>query len=162
MSANETFTSQTTDFLTLVRSWQQKALAIRPPIYEELQRSPARGGLLGPAFFPEGLGLPDVSQTKIPDIVVIGHNFGCVTYRDGLTYGEEHVKTWLGLKWLFGKAKVPFLSCYLTNWFIGLLPGEEQEGPFLLEPNPAYETACKGLLIEQITVIRPRICSSAR
>lgn len=161
MSEKETLTPQTTDFLSLVRKWQERALALRPPVAkgfaEDLQRRPPMGDLHGPAFFPEGLGLIDNSTAEVPGIVIVGHNFGCVTYRQGLSYGEEHGRTWLGLKWLFQKAEVPFVSCYLTNWFIGLLPGDKQEGPFLLEPDNDYENACVELLLEQLTAIRPRI-----
>ena len=48
-------------------------------------------------------------------------------------------------------------DCFLTNWFIGLLPGALQcRRRFLLRPDPKFEDACRTLLLDQIAFLRPR------
>jgi uracil-DNA glycosylase len=48
-------------------------------------------------------------------------------------------------------------NCYRTNWFIGLLPGDKQDGAFLLKPDAPYEEACRRVLRKQICGLRPKV-----
>jgi hypothetical protein len=119
--------------------------------------------LPGPAFFPEGFGLSDAldAETDRPTFMAIGHNFGCAAYREKLEPpgpGREDLDgrgTWCKLDGLLRKAGANPALCFRTNWFIGLLPGQKQSGPFLLKPDPVYEVACCSLLAKQIRYLRP-------
>jgi len=146
--------------MTLVESiaeWQHEALNIRPPT--GTHHLPAVGGLPGPAFFPEGMGLshPIPSDDRRPAIMAVGHNFGCAAYREEIiSAGREDDKaTWRNLDRLLVNAGANPSQCFRTNWFIGLLPGEKQIGRFLHKPDPSYEGACRRLLIRQIKYLRP-------
>jgi len=138
--------------------WQQKAKAIKPPAGKD--RLPTLGGLRGPAFFPEGLGL-DTSAMREgyrPEIMAVGHNFGSAEYRseiDGASR-EDDKATWRNLDALLLEAGAKPSNCFRTNWFVGLLPGSKQTVAFLRGPEPAYEQACASLLIEQIRELRPK------
>ena len=153
--------TETDSFLARVREWQQAAIGIAPPRFVRFadERHPARGGLTGPAFFPEGLGLEKVEIDRMPQIFVIGHNFGSGEYRTSLEKkGREDDKaTWRGLRRLLGRAGIPMAECFFTNWFIGLMPGNQQTGKFLLEPSVPYEEACRNLLLDEIAWIRPKL-----
>lgn len=145
--------------MTLLESislWQQEALKIDPPSGTDRLR--AIGGLPGPAFFPEGFGLshPVLPDGK-PTIMAIGHNFGCVEYRNKIDSGgrEDEEATWRNLDRLLIAAGSSPANCFRTNWFIGLLPGDTQTGKFLHKPDQEYEQACQSLLIRQIEVLRP-------
>ena len=143
--------------LETIGAWQREALAIPPP--SGTDRLPAVGGLPGPAFFPEGYGLSHSFQheSAIPTVMAIGHNFGCAAYREeiGPAGREDDKATWRNLDALLVKAASSPAQCFRTNWFIGLLPGTEQIGRFLRKPDPAYEHACRSLLIKQIQFLRP-------
>jgi hypothetical protein len=137
--------------------WQQEARNIQPA--KGTDRLPALGGLPGPAFFPEGLGLSHSAQLQnvCPSIMAIGHDFGCVEYRKEIdSAGREDDKaTWRNLDSLLIQAGSDPAKCFRTNWFVGLLPGSKQTGPFLLRPDSRYEEACRSLLLKQIKVLRP-------
>ncbi|HEX7423409.1 MAG TPA: hypothetical protein VF311_05925 [Terriglobales bacterium] len=45
----------------------------------------------------------------------------------------------------------------MTNWFVGLQPGNKQVGDFLVRPSPRYEADCHQLLLEQITTLKPEV-----
>lgn len=141
-----------------ITDWQHEAMKIRPPMGTD--RLPAVGGLPGPAFFPEGLGLshPIPPDDQRPTILAIGHNFGCAEYREkiGPAGREDDKATWRNLDTLLLKAGADPEQCFRTNWFIGLLPGEKQVGRFLRNPDPAYEQACRQLLIKQIQFLHPK------
>jgi uracil-DNA glycosylase len=146
--------------MTLVETitlWQQEALKIQPPSGTDRLR--AVGGLHGPAFFPEGLGLSHsvLGLNERPTIVAIGHNFGCEEYRKEIqSAGREDDKaTWRNLDALLLQAGSSPDRCFRTNWFIGLLPGSKQTGRFLANPNHYYEQACRSLLIKQLQEIQP-------
>jgi hypothetical protein len=144
--------------LDLITGWQEKAKRIAPP--EGTGILPARGGLPGAAFFPEGLGLQNPSpEADWPWIVAIGHNFGCEAYRNGINdRGHEDDKTtWRNLRNLLRDADLSIESCFMTNWFIGLLPGDRQVGRFLTAPNPRYERECRELMLEQVAGLKPRL-----
>jgi hypothetical protein len=145
------------ELLHLVGNWQQQAIKIAPP--ENAELIPARGGLPGPAFFPEGLGLQNAaySNENWPTVMAIGHNFGCEKYRQGIDVeGREDDKaTWRGLCKLLTDAGGTIEMCYMTNWFIGLQPGSKQLGNFLLRPESRYETECRNLLLQQIKGLEP-------
>jgi uracil-DNA glycosylase len=136
---------------------QQGALEIRPPRGSDLL--PAVGGLPGPAFFPEGLGLSSsaLHQDNWPTVMVIGHNFGCEQYRTEIQRAgrEDDKATWRNLDSLLLQAGSSPAQCFRTNWFIGLLPGSKQTGSFLCKPDHDYEQACRTLLIKQIQEIQP-------
>ena len=115
----------------LITSWQEGE-EIAPP--EGAGTLPARGGLPGAAFFPEGLGLQTPSPAADwPWIMAIGHNFGCEVYRNAINaWGHEDDKTtWRNLSNLLRDAGLSIESCFMTNWFIGLLPGNRQVRKFL-------------------------------
>jgi len=139
----------------MIENWQQKAKLIVPP--ENTGILASRGGLLGPAFFPEGLGLQNPCQIEFPDIVAIGHNFGCEDYRNEIEAAgrEDDKATWRNLIKTLSDAHVKVDSCYMTNWFVGLQPGDKQIGEFLLHPHPRFEADCQRLLMAQLEGIRP-------
>ena len=114
--------------LEAIAAWQREALSIPPP--SGTDRLPAVGGLPGPAFFPEGCGLshPIRPERGIPTIIAVGHNFGCAAYRESINQAgrEDDKATWRNLDHLLLDAGSNPAQCFRTNWFIGLLPGEEQ------------------------------------
>src|ERR1039458_3245930 len=136
-----------------IAEWQLEALSIAPPTGTD--RLPAVGGLPGPAFFPEGMGLshPVTLNDHRPTIMAVGHNFGCVGYREeiGPAGREDDKATWRNLDALLLKAGSNPAQCFRTNWFIGLLPGGKQVGRFLLRSDPG---ACRQLLIKPIPFLR--------
>jgi hypothetical protein len=138
---------------------QQLAIKIKPS--SETGLLPARGGLAGPAFFPEGLGLCEsvLRGGAAPTVMAIGHNFGCSKYRDEIQVPsrEDDKATWRNLDRLLLQAGSQPEFCFRTNWFVGLLPGNVQTGKFLKRPDSHYEDACNRLLIEQIKLIRPKL-----
>ncbi|MDT8068481.1 MAG: hypothetical protein ROO76_09995 [Terriglobia bacterium] len=144
--------------LDLIAGWQEKAKIIAPP--EGSQILPARGGLPGPAFFPEGFGLQNPARNAPwPEMMAIGHNFGCENYRNEIdtTGREDNKATWRNLRRLLADAEQSIESCYMTNWFVGLQPGDRQVGEFLEEPNSDYESECNQLLLEQIRTLKPHV-----
>jgi uracil-DNA glycosylase len=144
--------------IELITRWQQQATRIAPP--EDTGLLPARGGLPGPAFFPEGLGLQSpTADAPWPKLMAIGHNFGSENYRNEIAPAgrEEDKTTWRNLRNLLRDADVPIDSCFMTNWFVGLQPGNKQVGDFLVRPCLRYEADCRELLLEQITTLKPKV-----
>jgi uracil-DNA glycosylase len=143
--------------LQRIKSWQQAAMQIRPP--ENTGILNTRGGLPGPAFFPEGFGLQDSSSEILLEAMAIGHNFGCNDYRNEIDAAgrEDDKATWRNLRQTLADAGVDIYFCFMTNWFVGLQPGDKQIGDFLLQPNRRYETECRQLLLEQVKEIKPRV-----
>lgn len=144
--------------LAAIAQWQEDALKIAPPSGTGLL--PAIGGVRGPAFFPEGLGLSQagLGRNDHPTIIAVGHNFGCQEYRNGIQseVGEEKNATWRNLDQLLNRAGSSPDQCFRTNWFVGLLPGTKQTGCFLRKPDHDYEQACLSLLAKQIHGIKPK------
>lgn len=121
---------------------------------------PARGGLLGPAFFPEGFGLQNpTADSPWPHILAIGHNFGSEDYRKEIEAAgrEDDKATWRNLRRLLADTEVSIESCFMTNWFVGLQPGNKQTGEFLLRPDSRFERECSDLLVEQIRTLKPHV-----
>jgi hypothetical protein len=146
------------NILEVIRGWQIKARSIAPPQGTDIL--PARGGLPGPAFFPEGLGLQNpTGEAAWPNIMAVGHNFGCEDYRNEINASgrEDDKATWRNLRRLLTDANVPFESCFMTNWFVGLQPGNKQVGEFLSRPDSRYERECSELLLEQIGTLKPNV-----
>lgn len=144
--------------LDTITSWQKTAIGIAPP--EGTGILPARGGLPGPAFFPEGFGLQNpTSYAPWPDIIAIGHNFGCEDYRNEIDAAgrEDDKATWRNLRRLLSDSDVPIESCFMTNWFVGLQPGDKQVGEFLSRPDARYERECSELLLQQISTLKPDV-----
>jgi uracil-DNA glycosylase len=144
-----------------ILSWQEEARQI--PLPPSSGCKPATGGLPGPAFFPEGLGLSEsaIRSKASPTFMAIGHNFGCEDYRRALGQpgrGREDniIGTWCSLDTLLEKAGADPDQCYRTNWFVGLRPGSDNDGAFLLADDEAYEASCADLLLKQIRALRPR------
>lgn len=147
-----------TNILDVIRGWQIRARDIAPPEGSEI--IPVRGGLPGPAFFPEGFGLQNpTSDAMWPHIMAIGHNFGCESYRNEIDAAgrEDDKATWRNLHGLLNDAGVAIESCFMTNWFIGLQPGDKQVGVFLSRPDSRYERECSDLLLEEMQILRPSI-----
>jgi hypothetical protein len=74
--------------------------------------------------------------------MAVGHNFGCEDYRDEIDAAgrEDDKPTWRNLRRLLADADdVPIESCFMTNWFIGLQPGNKQVGEFLSRSDSRYE-----------------------
>jgi uracil-DNA glycosylase len=94
-----------------------------------------------------------------PNIMAVGHNFGCEDYRNEINAaGRENDKaTWRNLCGLLTDADVPIESCFMTNWFIGLQPVRKQVGEFLSRPDSRYERECSELLLEQIRALKPYV-----
>jgi uracil-DNA glycosylase len=144
--------------LELIRGWQIKAKSILPP--EGTNIIASRGGLPGAAFFPEGYGLQNPTADAMwPDIMAVGHNFGCEDYRNEINAAgrEDDKATWRNLSRLLADADVPVESCFMTNWFVGLQPGSKQVGEFLSHPDSRYERECSELLLEQIRALKPHV-----
>jgi len=148
---------ESTDLIGNILAWQEEAKHITPP--ENTGVLAAQGGLPGPAFFPEGLGLQNVSPARAewPTIMAIGHYFGSKRYRSAIdTRGrEDDRRTWLNLENLLRGSDVEIERCYMTNWFVGLHP-EKQVGEFLPYENVRYEDECRNLLLKQIRTLRPK------
>jgi uracil-DNA glycosylase len=91
--------------------------------------------------------------------MAIGHNFGCEAYRNSINdRGHKDDKaTWRNLRALLEDAALSIESCFMTNWFIGLLPGNRQVRKFLHAPSPRYESECRGLLLEEIKGLKPKL-----
>lgn len=146
------------NLLCSISQLQQEAIEIPPP--SGTDRLSARGGLAGPAFFPEGFGLPfsALRNDAIPEIMAIGHNFGCANYREEISAAgrEDDKATWRNLDILLRQAGTQPENCFRTNWFVGLLPGSKQTGRFLRRSDPVYEFACNRLLVGQIKYIQPK------
>lgn len=146
-----------TMLIDMIRTWQRRALAIAPP--EGTGISPAQGGLPGPAFFPEGLGLQNpAANAHLPTIMAIGNNLGCQDYRASIdAAGREDTDnaTWRNLAKLLRDAGSTIDSSFTTNWFIGLQPGDKQLGKFLLKPDRRDEDECRALLLDEIAGIKP-------
>jgi uracil-DNA glycosylase len=142
-----------------IHAWQEEAKAIAHPEGTDLKS--ARGGLHGPAFFPEGLGLEDTAAAELnwPKIMAIGHNFGCEQYRDEIDASgrEDDKATWRSLRRLLLESGESIGNCYMTNWFIGLQPGSNQVGVFLRTASSRYESQCRALLLRQIEMLQPRV-----
>jgi len=82
--------ADTTSLLEQVKRSQQGAKHSAPP--EGTDILPARGGLPGAAFFPEGLGLQTpTADAPWPGIMAIGHNFGCENYRNEIDAAGREV-----------------------------------------------------------------------
>ncbi len=158
-----------------IQKWQKDAWEIEPPD-KKIKRAIASldGGLKGRAFFPEGLGLQRLDRSTgepLPDILVIGHNFGTLEYRklvEKFGGSEESKPTWSNLIRLLGEVSVDLDRCFMTNWFIGF--GPKQIGKLLKDHicgsacSPAetkcsirrYEKECLDLIIDQIRVFKPK------
>jgi hypothetical protein len=144
--------------LEVIGGWQMKAKSITPP--QGTGILPARCGLPGTAFFPEGLGLQNPTADALwPNIMAVGHNFGCEDYRNEINAAgrEDDKATWRNLCRLLTAADVPIESCFMTNWFVGLQPGSKQVGEFLSRPDSRYERECSELLLEQIRTLKPHV-----
>ena len=145
-------------FVAGLERLQRKACQIVAPAGSGIVS--ARGGLRGPAFFPEGLGLSASALTTggAAEYMVIGHNFGCVSYRDLIDPAgrEDDKRTWANLDQLLTQSGVDASSVFRTNWFVGLIEEDRQTGRFLRRPAPDYELKCRGVLMEQIRFVRPR------
>ena len=145
--------------MDIIKGWQQRALAIVPPEGSRIQ--PTRGGLTGAGFFPEGLGLQyPTTDAAWPSVIAVGHNFGCEQYRNSIeAVGREDTTnaTWRALGRLLRQAGSSIDCCFMTNWFVGLQPGDKQIGDFLLKPDSRYEGECRQLLVDEITTLRPTL-----
>lgn len=142
----------------VIRGWQLRAKSIAPP--EGTDILPNRCGLLGPAFFPEGFGLQNPTANALwPHIMAVGHNFGCEDYRKEIDAAgrEDDKATWRNLRRLLADANVPIESCFMTNWFVGLQPGNKQVGEFISRRDSRYERECSELLLEQIRTLKPEV-----
>lgn len=141
-----------------LRRLQERAQQIVPPPGRGI--APARGGLRGPAFFPEGFGLTEsaLHGGQPPEVMVIGHNFGCVDYRERIegSSREDDKQTWANLDRLLQQSGVDASAVFRTNWFVGLIQEKRQTGKFLRRPHVDYERHCCDLLREQIRLVKPK------
>lgn len=153
-----TKTGMCMNLLEVVREWQMKAKSIAPPEGTRIRR--VRGGLPGPAFFPEGFGLQNPrAGAEWPRWMAVGHNFSCEDYRTEIDGAgrEDDKATWRNLSKLLTDVPFPIESCFMTNWFVGLQPGNKQVGGFLSRPDSRFELDCRELLLEQIRTIKPEV-----
>lgn len=144
------------NILEVIREWQFRAKCISPT--DGTNILPTRGRRPGPAFFPEGFGLQNPSADAAwPNVMAIGHNFGCDGYRNQIDAAgrEDDKATWRNLRLLLADSAIPIESCFMTNWFVGLQPGNRQRGKFLLRPDSRFERECAELLLEEIRVLKP-------
>jgi uracil-DNA glycosylase len=91
--------------------------------------------------------------------MAVGHNFGCEDYRNEINGAgrEDDKATWRNLRLLLADADVPIESCFMTNWFVGLQPGDKQVGEFLSRPDSRFERECGELLLEEIRTLKPHV-----
>ncbi len=92
--------------------------------------------------------------------MAIGHNFGCEAYRDAIEAvgrEDETTITWRNLTALLNRAGTSVARCFMTNWFVGLQPGNKQVGKFLAKGDDRYEAECRALLLEQIGGLKPQV-----
>lgn len=146
------------NLIEIIREWQTAAKNIKPPQGTGIR--PVRGGLRGPVFFPEGLGLQNPTADALwPNIMAVGHNFGCDAYRNDIEAAgrEDDKSTWRNLSRLLAEADIQMEFCFMTNWFVGLQPGNKQLGEFLSRPDSRFEKECEELLLEQIRTLKPEV-----
>lgn len=93
-----------------------------------------------------------------PKFMVIGHNFGCASYRQEIDAAsrEDDKVTWRNLDSLLVSVGIRPELFFRTNWFVGLLAGDKQVGKFLRGEHQEYEESCRRLLIDQVKLIRPK------
>jgi uracil-DNA glycosylase len=119
----------------------------------------------GTAFFPGGGGLWRGLEPygKLPDefpnspIMFLGHNFDSVKgYRQSCSRGIERMNTgtWYFLIRYLMAAELNPANAFYTNAFVGLQP-EKANGTMFA--NEAFYQECRTFLVEQISIVRPRL-----
>ena len=122
------------------------------------------GKITGSAFFPGGDGLVYPRTDRVPDIVVVGHDFGSLcTYEKARSDGAEdiEVRTWGNLRSLLHDAGIADERCYFTNAFVGYREHGPDHGKYPARREVAnvkspFRLFCQELLREQLEAIRPR------
>ena len=119
----------------------------------------------GTAFFPGGTGLWRGLEAygKLPDefpeapIMFLGHNFDSVKgHKDSCTRGIERMNTgtWHFLIRYLAAAELDPAGGFYTNAFVGLQP---KNANGTLYANEEFYQECRAFLIEQISIVRPRL-----
>lgn len=153
--------------LNRISKWQKRACSIAPPRASNLSRprSVFKGRAYpGVAFFPVGCGLacPQDPPQRL-SIVVVGQDWGSAAYLKSFAAAlpqEEASPTLAGTRRLIRDAGECWDSCFLTNWFYGIRPGNLNDGEFPFGSATAldrkrYEADCINLLRDQLLFLRP-------
>ena len=118
------------------------------------------GRIPGTAFFPGGDGLVHPrTSARIPDILVIGHDFGTLAYLDAcIVAGEERLSqpTWRGILSRLDAAEIDPQSCLFTNAFVGYRKTGGNTDDFPARADGEYECRCRAFLARQIDLLRPK------
>ncbi|HVA38927.1 MAG TPA: uracil-DNA glycosylase family protein, partial [Candidatus Dormibacteraeota bacterium] len=114
----------------------------------------------GTAFFPGGDGVikPRPPDT-IPEILVVGHDFGSLQYlAECVRRGEERLSqpTWRGLLSRVNAAGIDPMRCLFTNALMGFRSEGRNVGACPALRDREYLSRCQALLLRQIEIVRPR------
>jgi uracil-DNA glycosylase len=119
------------------------------------------GRIPGTAFFPggDGLVLPRVNE-EVPDVLVVGHDFGTLAYfGECIGRGEERLTqaTWKGISSRLEDAKIDRQRCMFTNAFVGYRKTGRNADSFPARCDRDYVGRCRRLLALQIDLLQPRV-----
>lgn len=114
----------------------------------------------GTGFFPggDGLVLPRAGMA-IPDVLIIGHDFGTLAYfSECIEQGEERLSqpTWRGILSRLADAEIDRHRCLFTNAFVGYRKTGRNDGAFPARTIADYVDRCQTLIARQIALLRPR------
>jgi hypothetical protein len=119
--------------------------------------------LPGVAFFPGGMGLWKVDG-PFPDekVMILGHNFDSeAKHGEDLKRGDcdprTRSRTWGALVPFLERVRLAPEDCFFTNFFMGVIKGNESEGRFPGASDPKFVTRCGEFLAFQLKVQRPRV-----
>jgi hypothetical protein len=120
------------------------------------------GHIPGTGFFPggDGLVLPRVGRMAMPDVLIVGHDFGTLEYfNECIKRGEELLSqpTWRGILSRLDDAEIGRHRCLFTNAFIGYRKTGRNDGAFPARAIDDYVDRCQGLIARQIALLRPRV-----
>ncbi len=125
--------------------------------------APVAGGLAGTAFFPAGRGLVRPGDTTISakPVMVLGQDFGTVSYVEGLSEAgrTEEVRsvTWRELADLLPKSGIGLDECFFTNAYMGLRVEGPMVGALRARKHATYRAWCEEFFGLQLQTQRPRM-----
>jgi hypothetical protein len=121
--------------------------------------SAGSGSISGTAFFPGGDGvLYPRAGDIVPDILVVGHDFGSLSYfADCVRRREERMAqaTWRGLLDRFVASGIDPQRGLFTNAFVGFRQLGGNVGSFPARFDRDYVERCRQLLLRQVELVRP-------
>lgn len=122
--------------------------------------SAGSGRIPGTAFFPGGDGLvrPRVNEDR-PDVLIVGHDFGTLTYFGScIVAGEDRTTqaTWRGILARLAAASVDPQRCLFSNAFVGYRKAGGNTDDFPARMDREYLRRCRAFMERQIDALRPR------